>query len=116
MNMRFSPSEDDIFWCTEGCFPVEENHRCEQWSQARRIPAAVRQELVDSAEQKLERVLRIDTPFPLPSIVETLVDAARHLRTTHNCDRVGHERDLYAIDAAEAWLKTLPENLWTTQK
>ena len=31
----------DLYWCTEGCFPVEADHCCEQWSQTYRIPEDV---------------------------------------------------------------------------
>ena len=30
--------EGYLFWCSEGCGFVEENHRCEQWSNITYVP------------------------------------------------------------------------------
>lgn len=45
------------------------------------------------------------TPWPLPSILDTLARAAEHLIRDHDCDAHGHELAIYAAKAAREWLR-----------
>jgi hypothetical protein len=59
------------------------------------------------SERRLAELLRMDTPWPLRSIVERLADAADHLLSFHACDADCHEGMRYAELAAREWLTVL---------
>ncbi len=46
-------------------------------------------------------------PWPIAGVLEILADAADHLRGEHNCDAEGHERVLYAAQAARLHAEAL---------
>ncbi len=51
--------------------------------------------------------LGLDQPWPLAAVLERLIDAAKHLRDDHDCDRHGYEEDHEAIVFAMRYLALL---------
>ncbi len=52
------------------------------------------------ADDKLARILRLDTPYPLQEVLTKLVGATHHLLHDHNCDGHGWEVISCALDSA----------------
>lgn len=51
--------------------------------------------------------LRLDHPWPVPSILARLADATDHLLNAHDCDHLGYEAWCAARDAARHTLRAL---------
>ncbi len=61
----------------------------------------------DALQERVGKMLRSDTPWPLESVLTKLIDAADHLMHGHACDRHGHETVVYAVDSARKILAEL---------
>jgi hypothetical protein len=55
----------------------------------------------------IEKVLRLDDPWPLREVLSQLIEAVNHLHHDHNCDRHGYEEDRQAVEAAREILRYL---------
>lgn len=66
----------------------------------------------DPRSKRLDRlrlIERLDTPWPLVSILKKLADAGEHLLDVHNCDDEGHEGIRIAVTEARKIITDLGE-------
>lgn len=66
---------------------------------------------LEGAQRELVEALGTGSPFPVVEVLTILADAEDHLRHHHNCDDIGHERRLYAQQAARRIVAALPAAL-----
>jgi len=86
----------DRWWCTEGCGFVGENHRCEQWCEAIRIPGEAIQRLRDEWKKpKKKRRKRKRKQLPLSRLIDAMPCSYCGARPNKPCVTVEGERPGY---------------------
>jgi hypothetical protein len=65
-------------------------------------PARIRALLESREREAVREALGGATSFPIPAILDRLVDAAEHYLHKHSCDRHGYEIDIAAVKQAKA--------------
>lgn len=61
--------------------------------------------------ERLRAALSMDAPWPLPDVLEKLVEAVEHLLSAHSCDTHGYESYVVAIACGKAVLGNLRAGL-----